>query len=67
MRAALARRRPVADIDKNAPPERPERPERLEERRKGLDQLVTVDPPADAMSPQDAVAKGEPPPQDAKE
>jgi hypothetical protein len=54
----------VADKDKNV---QPERPERLDQRQKGLDRLVTVDPPADAMSPQDAVAKAEPPPQDAKE
>jgi hypothetical protein len=35
--------------------------------RRGLDQLVTVSPPADAVSPQDAMAAAEPPPQDAKE
>jgi len=57
----------VADNDKVA---QPEQPVRLSERvRKGLDQLVTVSPPADAMSPQDAMAAAEPPPppQDVKE
>ena len=57
----------MADNDKVA---QPEQPVRLSERvRKGLDQLVTVSPPADAMSPQDAMAAAEPPPppQDVKE
>ena len=55
----------MADNDKMAQPEDPVRPsERI---RKGLDQLVTVAPPADEMSPQDAVAAAEPPPQDTKE
>lgn len=56
----------MADNDKVA---QPEQQARLSEGvRRGLDQLVAVSPPADAMSPQDAMAAAEPPPpQDAKE
>jgi hypothetical protein len=63
----------MAADDKTVPPEHGDKIAQREslvgggDHKRGLDQVVKITPQADAMTPQDAVAAGEPPAQDTKE